>query len=60
MCGRFAQCTPAKKLAKDFQAEEMPEIEPRYNVAPAQDILGICQTDEGREAALLKWGLAPS
>lgn len=60
MCGRFAQRTPAKRLAEEFQVQEVPEIEPRYNIAPAQDILSIRRTDEGREAALLKWGLVPS
>jgi putative SOS response-associated peptidase YedK len=60
MCGRFAQRTPAKRLAKEFQVSEMPEIELRYNIAPTQDILNIRRTDGGREAALLKWGLVPS
>jgi putative SOS response-associated peptidase YedK len=60
MCGRFAQRTPTKKLAKEFQVEEVPELEARYNIAPTQDILSIRRTDEGREAALLKWGLVPS
>ncbi len=60
MCGRFAQRTPAKRLAREFQVEEMPDIEPRYNIAPTQDILSIQRTDEGREAVMLKWGLVPS
>jgi len=60
MCGRFAQRTPAKTLAREFQVGEIPDIEPRYNIAPTQDILNIRQADEGSEAALLKWGLVPS
>lgn len=60
MCGRFAQRTPTKTLAREFQVDEITDIEPRYNIAPAQDILSIRRTDEGREAALLKWGLVPS
>ena len=60
MCGRFAQRTPAKTLAREFQVNEIPDIEPRYNIAPTQDILSIRQTDEGREEAMLKWGLVPS
>jgi putative SOS response-associated peptidase YedK len=47
-------------LVKEFQVEEMPEMEPRYNIAPTQDILSIRRTDDGREAVLLKWGLIPS
>jgi putative SOS response-associated peptidase YedK len=60
MCGRFAQRTPAKTLARVFQVDEMPEIESRYNIAPTQDILSIRRTEDGREAAMLKWGLVPS
>lgn len=60
MCGRFAQRTLAKTLAREFQVDEMPDIEPRYNIAPTQDILTIRRTDDGREAAMLKWGLVPS
>jgi putative SOS response-associated peptidase YedK len=60
MCGRFTQRTPKKTLAKEFQVEEMPELEPRYNIAPTQDILSIRQSEDGREAAMLKWGLVPS
>lgn len=60
MCGRFARRTPAKTLAREFQVGEMPDIEPRYNIAPTQDILSIRRTDEGREAAMLKWGLVPA
>ena len=60
MCGRFAQRTPAKTLSKAFQVEEMPEIEPRYNIAPTQDIISIRQIENGREAVFLKWGLVPS
>jgi putative SOS response-associated peptidase YedK len=59
MCGRFQQ-----KLAEEWMAElglEMPEIPPRYNLAPTQDVLAVRETASGaREAALLKWGLVPS
>lgn len=35
-------------------------MEPRYNIAPAQDILAINDTGDGREMRLFKWGLVPS
>ena len=60
MCGRFAQRTDAKRLAKEFKVTEVPEIEPRYNIAPTQNILGIRQAKDEREAVFLKWGLIPS
>jgi putative SOS response-associated peptidase YedK len=55
MCGRFAQRTPVKTLARVFQVEEIPETTARYNIAPTQDILSIRRTEDGREAVMLKW-----
>ena len=60
MCGRFALRTPTKKLAAAFQVEEASAVEARYNVAPTQSILAVRQSEDGREAVLLKWGLIPS
>jgi putative SOS response-associated peptidase YedK len=60
MCGRFAQRTDPKRVAKWFGVEEVPELEPRYNIAPTQEILGVRETEDGREVAFYKWGLIPS
>lgn len=60
MCGRFAQRTSPKTLAKQFQVKEVPDIEARYNIAPTQNILAVHQTPDGREMKFLKWGLVPS
>jgi putative SOS response-associated peptidase YedK len=59
MCGRFAQKSPAKKITKKFEVEEVPSLVERYNVAPAQSVLVVREPD-GREAVFLKWGLVPS
>ena len=59
MCGRFAQRSPSRKVAKQFKVEEVPPLAERYNVAPAQAVLAVREASEGREAALLKWGLVP-
>lgn len=60
MCGRFAQRTDPKRLAKAFKVEEVPDVEPRYNIAPTQDILGVYESADGREMTFYKWGLIPS
>lgn len=60
MCGRFAQRTDAKRLAREFKVSDVPEVEARYNIAPTQDILGIRRAEDEREAVFLKWGLIPS
>jgi putative SOS response-associated peptidase YedK len=60
MCGRFAQRSDPKRLAREFKVAEVPNVEARYNIAPTQDILSVRRTEDGREAAMLKWGLVPS
>jgi putative SOS response-associated peptidase YedK len=59
VCGRFAQKSPAKKVAKQFKVEEVPPLAERYNVAPTQAILGIREGGGAREATFFKWGLVP-
>lgn len=59
MCGRFAQKSPARKISKQFKAEEVPPLVERYNVAPAQSVLAVREASDGHEAAFLKWGLVP-
>jgi putative SOS response-associated peptidase YedK len=60
MCGRFAQKSPRAKITKKFKVEEVPPLAERYNVAPAQAVLGIRESSGVREAAFFKWGLVPS
>lgn len=60
MCGRFTQRQPATRLRKEFQVEEVPEVDALYNIAPTQSILGVRQRPDGREMSFLKWGLIPS
>jgi len=60
MCGRFTQRSDAKALVKAFGVAEVPKVEARYNVAPTQDILGVLEQGDGREAKFFKWGLVPS
>ncbi|HEX7176988.1 MAG TPA: SOS response-associated peptidase [Pyrinomonadaceae bacterium] len=60
MCGRFTQRADRKALLKSFAVAEVPHLEPRYNIAPTQDVLGVHQSPDGREATFFKWGLVPS
>ena len=38
MCGRFALYSDPFTLARRFEADALPELRPRYNVAPSQNI----------------------
>ena len=64
MCGRFTLHTEKDMLARRFRFE-LAEIEPRYNVAPTQDVWVVrAKTDPGmatpaREAQAMRWGLIP-
>jgi putative SOS response-associated peptidase YedK len=75
MCGRFTLATPAAEWAALFGLQEVPDVEPRFNIAPTQDVdvvralpgvrehAGLGRAPDGasvpREAARLRWGLVP-
>jgi putative SOS response-associated peptidase YedK len=61
MCGRYTLRSDLKRLARLFQVEEvrLPLFDPRYNVAPSQDVLAVREIDGRRELVELKWGLVP-
>ncbi|MCI0456682.1 MAG: SOS response-associated peptidase [Gemmataceae bacterium] len=61
MCGRFTQTASREALRTLFPLFEIPELEPRYNVAPSQPVLAVF-VPPGQEqpaAAFLHWGLVP-
>lgn len=60
MCGRFTLRTPKERIKREFELQEEPLVEARYNIAPSQNILAVRQNVDVREAAELKWGLMPS
>ena len=60
MCGRFAFYSPSEATAALFGVSGSIEVEPRYNIAPTQDVAAIRNDDEQqREIVLLRWGLVP-
>ncbi len=62
MCGRYTlTCTP-EVLAEEFRLEAVPDLRPRYNVAPSQGVACVRAglRSRKREAVLLRWGLIPS
>ena len=61
MCGRFVLMTVGKDLAGRFGLEEVPDLRPRYNIAPTQ-IVVIIRVDRDtlqKRFAQVKWGLIP-
>lgn len=60
MCGRFTLRTPTETIADLFAGLSVPEITPNYNIAPTQTVAAIRNDSQGKEFALLRWGLLPS
>lgn len=62
MCGRYTLKTNRSRIEERFDLEDLPEFEPRYNLAPTQDGLVIRpgESPGTRTAAWLRWGLIPS
>lgn len=60
MCGRFALTAPASTITKVFQVDVLPEILPRYNVAPSQQVTCVVEEDGERKIEQFRWGLIPS
>jgi putative SOS response-associated peptidase YedK len=62
MCGRYSQRQSAKIIAQAFQVDEVPTLEPRYNIAPTQSVPTVLQTSAStnRQFKMLHWGLIPS
>ncbi len=61
MCGRFALTAPASTIAEIFQVDVLPDVLPRYNIAPSQSIAALVREDDGtRRMTTFRWGLVPS
>ncbi len=62
MCGRFSLTTPTEGLRALFGFDELPNLPPRYNIAPTQDVAGVklAGKDGKPSFTLFRWGLIPS
>ena len=59
MCARF-QFAPPEDWVEEFGLTDAPEVAPRYNIAPTQDVLAVRRRSTGdRQARLFRWGLVP-
>ncbi|HEV8580607.1 MAG TPA: SOS response-associated peptidase [Thermoanaerobaculia bacterium] len=61
MCGRYTLSSPSDDIALLFDLPEMPELPPRYNLAPTQEAAVVRVPPSGgpRQLDLLRWGLIP-
>ncbi len=59
MCGRFALFSTKWVIGEEFEVIELDELEPRYNVAPMQDVAAVVLSDGKRAIETFRWGLVP-
>jgi len=61
MCGRYTLTSPLESIRRLFGVAELPNLAPRYNIAPTQSAPVVrARPGGGRTLAALRWGLVPS
>ncbi len=58
MCGRFTLTAKPETIARSFQLPTVPEVDPRYNIAPTQTVLTVVLENQ-RTWKSMRWGLVP-
>lgn len=60
MCARFTLFTPGSVIAERFNLAAVPDLVPRYNIAPSQLVAVIgTKAGGGRGLAMFRWGFVP-
>jgi putative SOS response-associated peptidase YedK len=60
MCGRYSLAAPASAIQRIFGLPALPELLPRFNVAPGTKVPGILTDVYGPNLEFFRWGLVPS
>lgn len=60
MCGRYSLGKSDRLDWARFGVPAIPNLKPRWNIAPGTDVVAIREGKFGREAATLRWGLIPN
>ena len=61
MCGRYTLTSSGDAVAEAFDLAAVPELAPRFNIAPTQEVAAVRLPEGGggRTLDLLRWGLIP-
>jgi len=59
MSGRYTLQASPEVIAKTFDLQELPDIEPHYNIAPGQRIAAVRHIGDRNRLDFLAWGLQP-
>ncbi|HKR84555.1 MAG TPA: SOS response-associated peptidase [Terriglobales bacterium] len=62
MCGRYRLTAKERYLRDHFGLDDDPQWEPRWNIAPTQQVAVVCQKprEPRRAFSQMRWGLIPS
>ena len=62
MCGRFTLRSSPQAVAEAFALPDVPELFPRFNIAPGEPVAVVRQpaVSKSRELAFLRWSLIPA
>ncbi|WP_340118374.1 SOS response-associated peptidase [Pelagibius sp. 7325] len=61
MCGRFLLTAPPEAVQRLFGFLELPNLEPRYNIAPSQAVAAMVRDAQAQRRFLwMRWGLVPN
>lgn len=62
MCGRYTLSVPAETIAQHFGLEAVPDLAPRFNIAPTQaaPVVRLSTAHEAPVLEFLRWGLVPA
>ena len=62
VCGRYTLKAPREAIAEAFDLADVPQLLPRYNIAPTQavPVVRLDPASGERGLSLLQWGLIPS
>ena len=59
MCGRFSLYTDIEKIKEQFKIQNSDSIPNNFNIAPTEAALCILNTEKGREAIQMRFGIKP-
>ena len=61
MCGRYTLRVDAETVAAQLKLDTVPELAPRYNIAPTQTapVIRLSLEEEARVLTMMRWGLVP-
>ncbi|WP_226584918.1 SOS response-associated peptidase [Halobacillus litoralis] len=61
MCGRYTLLADETEILKEFGiSRSIDGYEPRYNIAPGQQVLAVIHDGKEKRAGYMRWGLVPS